>query len=1032
MRCASCLTYNPDSNRFCGHCGTPLAQDARAADAASAPKWGELKIATVFFADIVGSTSRIAGLDPEQAMEQLQPAVQRMCDTVEMFGGSVIRTMGDGVFALFGVPHALEDHARLACEAALALQRAFHGNQQGLQVRVGLHSGQVASDPQAFDSAIGGGVHGQAIHLASRVVALAEPGGICLSTECAALAGDACVTRSIGPRALKGIAEPVEILVLERMRDNAPDHHFHRAQPSPLCGRDRELAQLQQALHDAGQGRAAAIGLRGAAGTGKSRLCYEFVQWCQRQLVASVTEVRTQFYGEATPLQPVLALMRGWLFHIGPNDDAAVARSRIQARLMRLGASSADDLAIFTELLGVHDPQAARCALEPKARRARLLELFGDMARHNGATTSVVVLENLQWLDEASSEFLDVLVRSIAGTRTVLLFSYRPPLDSPWHDLSHFRQIELRELSPAHTEALVRALPGPHKDWPEVIALLVERSAGNPFFAEELVHSLGSSLPSRPPDAQGVEAVAQQLPATLQALIGERIDHLGTTQKALLNICAVIGKEIPLPVLQQVALYLAGQLEHELDRLCEAELLQLLREIAGCRHFGFRQPLIQEVAYASQLRVRRVSLHAAVAEAMEGFYAGQPDEFAALIAFHYEAANLPAQAARLLARSAQWLGPVHSTQAMKHWRHARELLRHEPRAPDTDRLRVQIGGGLLQLGWREGIETDEMNQLVDETVAHAGEADRGRVQLLLVAQGRVQHGNGGSADDYVAVVRRAIALMPEGADPGRSATLHLVLSQACLWAGLLRESLAANDVAAETVAQIDAADRAQLGLDPERWRLGLRARAFIHMGRSDEARVSLGQMLDRSVLGDDPVLDLVACAAHVELAALLRDAAMARHYAASSAQLVQSHPSPYARVLGFMVAGMAAMVTQEFELAVRHFDEGLAAIRSAKVAAELEMPFLTCKAESEWMLGQPAQALATAKQAAHLAQRRGNRYAQCRSLIVWGAVRAREGSDGARLAQQLFARAEQLIAETGAASSEDALRRGRELLAPST
>src|SRR5574337_1149832 len=630
MRCAACLNYNPDSNRFCGHCGAPLAADARAQDAAP-PKWGELKIATVFFADIVGSTTHIAALDPEQAMEQLQPAVQRMCDTVEAFGGSVIRTMGDGVFALFGVPHALEDHARLACEAALALQRAFAGNERGLQLRVGLHSGQVASDPQAFDSAIGGGVHGQAIHLASRVVALAEPGGVCLSADCAALAGDACETRSLGPRALKGIAEPVEILSLVKLREDAPDHHFHQAAPSPLCGRDAELAQLQEALQQAGRGRAAAIGLRGAAGTGKSRLCYEFVQWCQRQPVASVVEVRTQFHGEITPLQPVLALMRGWLFHIGPNDEPAVARSRIQARLARLGASSADDLAIFTELLGVRDEQAAPCALEPKARRARLLELFGEMVRHNGATTSVVVLENLQWLDEASGEFLDVLVRAIQGTRTVLLFSYRPPHEAPWHGLSHFRQVELKELSTEHTEALVRALPGPHQGWPEVIALLVERSAGNPFFAEELVRSLaGSGLLSHPPDARRVDAVAQQLPATVQALIGERIDHLGATQKALLNICAVIGKDIPLPVLQQVTLYLAGQLEHELDRLCEAELLQLLNEIAGYRHFGFRHPLVQEVAYGSQLRARRAGLHAVVAEAMEQFYAHQPDEFAAL------------------------------------------------------------------------------------------------------------------------------------------------------------------------------------------------------------------------------------------------------------------------------------------------------------------------------------------------------------------------------------------------------------------
>lgn len=1024
MRCAFCLSPNPDSHRFCSQCGAALA-----APATAAPAWGELKVATIFFADIVSSTTHIAGLDPEQAMEQLQPAVQRMCEAVEVLGGTVVRTLGDGILALFGVPHALEGHARLACEAALALQQAFAGNQLGLQVRVGLHSGQVVSDPQAIDAAIGGGVHGRAIHLASRVVGVAAPGGICLTADCLALAGGACEVRALGPHTLKGIAEPVEIHALLRMKSDAPGHRFHQAALSPLRGRERELAALQDALARAEKGQGAVIGLSGAAGTGKSRLCFEFVQWCRTQLVP-VTEVRAQLYGYATPLAPVLALLRGWFFHMAPSDDAAAARGRIAARLARLGVNAADDLALFAEFLGVADPAAAPCSLDPKARRARLLALFGDMVRHSGTSPSVIVFEDLHWLDEASAEFLDVLVHSVAGTRTLLLFNYRPLDQAPWPALAHFREIHLADLGAADTEALVRHLAGGHAEWQDVFALIVERSAGNPFFAEELVRSLLPGGASDAPDAHSLEALVRALPATVQAVIGARIDRLGATQKALLHICAVIGKEIPLPVLQQVARYLASQIEDELDGLCEAELLELLREIVGERRFGFHHPLIQEVAYNSQLKARRASLHAAVAVAMEAHYSAQPDEFAALIAFHHEAAGQPVPAARHLARAAQWLGVTHSAQAMKHWRRARELLQHEPRASDTDRLRVQIGGGLLQLGWREGMATEELNQLVDETVAHASDADRRQVQLLLVAQGRVQHGNGGLADDYVATVRRAIALLPEGTDPGRNATLHLVLSQACHWAGLLRESLAANDVAAKTVAQIDAADRAQLGFDPERWRLGLRARALIYMGQPDEARACLGQMLDRGARGDDPVLDLIASIAHVELAALLGDGAMARHYAALSAQFVQSHPGPYVRVFGFMAAGIAAMVTQEFELAVRHFDEGLAAMRSAKVAAEAEMPLLTCKAESEWMLGQSAQALATARQAADLAQRRGNRYAQCRSLIVWGAIRAQEGGDGARLAQQLFARAEQLIAETGAASCGDALRRGRALLAP--
>ncbi|MGH8821707.1 MAG: ATP-binding protein, partial [Rhodoferax sp.] len=589
MRCTICLSLNPDSHRFCSQCGATLVPVALVP-----PKLGELKVATIFFADVVGSTTHVANLDPEQAMEQLQPAVQRMCDAVEAFGGTVVRTMGDGILALFGVPYTLEGHASLACEAALALQRAFQGNQLGLQVRVGLHSGQVASDPQAFDAAIGGGVHGRAIHLASRLVGVAEPAGICLSADCLALTGGACEVQGLGLHALKGIAEPTEIYALGRMKSDAPDHHFHRAALSPLRGRAGELATLQNALQRTEQGQCAVIGLSGAAGTGKSRLCFEFVQWCRSRLV-SVTEVRTQLYGYATPLAPVLTLLRSWFFHITPADDAVAARGRIAARLSRLGVSASDDLALFNEFLGVADPAGAPCSQAPKARRARLLALFADMVRYTGATPSVIVVEDLHWLDEASAEFLDVLVQSVPGTRTLLLFNYRPLYKASWSALPQFQEIHLAELGTADTEALVRELAGPQQEWQDVLALIVQRSAGNPFFAEELVRALlEGGERSGAPGAPSLEARFRALPATVQAVIGARIDRLGATQKTVLNICAVIGKEIPLPVLQRVARYLAGQIERELDSLCEAELLELLREMIGGRHFGFHHPLIQE------------------------------------------------------------------------------------------------------------------------------------------------------------------------------------------------------------------------------------------------------------------------------------------------------------------------------------------------------------------------------------------------------------------------------------------------------
>ncbi|MBS0317818.1 MAG: hypothetical protein JSR49_11900, partial [Proteobacteria bacterium] len=363
------------------------------------------------------------------------------------------------------------------------------------------------------------------------------------------------------------------------------------------------------------------------------------------------------------------------------------------------------------------------------------------------------------------------------------------------------------------------------------------------------------------------------------------------------------------------------------------------------------------------------------------------------------------------------------------WRHARELLRHEPRAPATDRLRVQIGGGLLQLGWREGLATEELNQLVDETVSFAGEADRGRVQLLLVTQGRVLHGNGGSADEYVKAVRRAIEL---GAiNQGREALLQVALSQAYLWAGLLREALAASDWASVGIASVDAADRAVLGFDPERWLLSLRTRVLIRMLRLDEAEDCLRRMDEIGAAGEDPILGQLARHYGIEVAWWRSNTAQAEHYAQAGAQVAQTGSNPYSKVLMRWADSIVALLVHDLARANRGLSDALELIRTMRVAVEMEDELLAWTAECHVFAGDLRNALGTAKQTIDLARQRGHRISECRGLIVWGSVRAREGGDGARLAQQLFVRAEQLIAETGAVICEDALRRGRALLTPS-
>jgi class 3 adenylate cyclase/tetratricopeptide (TPR) repeat protein len=1029
QRCGECGYESGAAARFCGGCGAALGRPASRLSAQSpATTWGELKLATIMFADIVSSTEHIAGLDPEQAMDHLRPAVAQMCHSIESFGGTVVRTLGDGVMAVFGVPRALEGHASLACESALAMQTSFKDHPQGLAIRVGLHAGQVASDPNAADAAIGGGVHGRAIHLASRVVGLAEPGGICLTSACLALVRPACEVRAMGVHALKGIAEPVEIHALLGMRSEFADVHFHRGAVSTFRGRQRELLTLQDALRRAETGLGAAIGIAGAPGSGKSRLSHEFAQWCKERGVR-VHEVRTQLYGHSMPLQPILALLRNCFFGITAADDAATARKRIAMRLAELGPVSADDLALLSEFLGVPEP-GVQPSLPPKARRARLLGLVADLAKHNGANTSVILFEDLHWLDEASEEFLSVLVDTVARARTLLLLNYRPAYRAPWTKLPHFQQMNLAQLSGEDTEDLVREMLGSQPGNEHALALIVERAAGNPFFAEELVHSLvESGVLSVLPDGQrpSAEAIAQALPPTVQAVIAERIDRLVGTQKSLLHICAVIGKEIPLGVLRQVAVYVASQIESGLEGLCEADLLQLLREIAGGQRFAFRHPLIQEVAYGTQLKSRRAELHAAVAVAMEQHYRDQPDEYAALIAHHYEAGGQPRNAAIHEARAAQWLGATNSTQAMRHWRKARALLLDQPRSPEIDRLRVRIGGGLVYLGWREGLSPQEVQVIVRETIELATEIDARLIQLLLLAEGRLLQGNGGAADDYVQNLLKALAMGGERADPGRSATMHAALSHAYSWAGLFEQALAANDIALQGVTSVDKLDREFFGFDIKQWVLGIRVRLLVRTGRFHEAHQCLQSLADSVEPTHDPVIRQMVHHLHTELAWSASDLETARGHSAKVSRIARESGSGYSRVFDLWTCAIAEVAAQDFEEAARSCAKAIELIRSARVAVESEAEILAILAECRYHAGHLEAALADATAALEVSRERSNRFAHARALIVYGGVLARDPARAPE-AKAAFEQARTIIGESGASILEPSLLREQQWL----
>jgi class 3 adenylate cyclase/tetratricopeptide (TPR) repeat protein len=1016
--CPACGQPNPPGSAFCGACGTALASTDRPPALPPAPNVvrGELKQVTVLFADLVSSTELVARLDPEEAMWRLKPLLDAMCEAVERFQGTVVRTLGDGILAFFGAPRAQEGHALLACEAALAIRDAPRLREAAISVRIGLHSGEIVADAPLTDSVSESNAYGLTIHLASRLSAKVEPGDVCLTEDTYRIVRSFCDVGPLGRHRLRGVPEPVELFLLKGLKPAVASQQFRGVSLTSFRGRDREMTLLQRTLAAVETGGSLVTGIVGAPGTGKSRLCYEFAEWCRSRLIP-VFEARAQPYGAATPLQPVLEFLRSTYFNVAPDDDPDEAARQIALRLAELGPSFEADLTLVCDFLGVRHGQSPPSWLNPKARNARLLDIVRHLIRQRGATASVIIIEDLHWLDQASEEFVAALVDEVTSTKTALVVNYRPAYSAPWMRSASYQQIELAELNPTDTDRLVDELVGRRPELAEIRQRIVARSGGNPFFAEELIRSLvehlvlvGDSGNYR----RGIVGSSDVLPATVQAVIGARIDWLAQPERDLLQTAAIIGKEFQLAVLQSVAETGPAEVEAILARLCSAGLLQT-RDGPDGRSYSFRHPLIQEVAYSTQLRARRGTLHSAVGRAIELFYSERLNEFAALLSYHFEEAGEIDAAAEYAARAARWVGSTSPAQAIKHWHKVRALKADQPRTPANDALKIIASGQIAWLGWREGLTSAEARPFIQEALGWARDIDDSMIPLLLFIEGRLAGASGGQADAYVKIVKEALALTESIRDTGRTATLNASLSQAYGWAGLLHEALAANDIALAGVPDIADFDHQFLGYSIEHWILSLRGRILVRIGHFDEARRCFDQILALEPALIDPTVQFIANLGYVDLAWCLDDPAMAALHAGHVAELAVRQGSPYLRAYSLACHGMAQSIAGDYDDAIQTLTDGVDFVREARVAMEIEPEMLANLADCRLRSGAFQLAIQTAEEAIAMSQSRSARLPQCRAMITLaGALTTINEIEAHDRAAELFDQAEQLIDVTGA------------------
>jgi class 3 adenylate cyclase/tetratricopeptide (TPR) repeat protein len=594
---------------------------------------GERKHVTMLFADIKGSTALIEGLDPEEAAGHLNPALAAMMDPVHRYEGTVNRVQGDGIMALFGAPLAHEDHAVRACFAAIAIRDSFAG---GLDVRVGLHCGEVLVRALRNDLSMDYDVVGSSAHLAARMEQSATSGTIRITESVHSLAEGYIESRSLGPISVKGLRKKVEVYELIgrtslRMRWEARAAHAL----TTFVGRQRELESLLTAADSVASGQGQLVALVGDAGIGKSRLVHEFTQLPQFD-DWTLYQTGALPHGMNTPYLPLGILLRA-IFKVGDRDDQAEIDSKMRAGLAQFVTKVDPLLPVIQVLmdLPVSDPNWA--ALNPQERASRIIDGAKNLLLQTAnARPMLLVIEDLHWIDSESQRVLDSLVEGMAVHKILLVVTHRPEFQHHWIGKSYYTRTRVDPFAATSTHEMLDNLIGMDSSLESIKRLLIERTEGRPLFIEETVRSLKEAgVLSKKNGVVRLESdtATIDIPASVQDVLVARIDRLAPELKDLLQTAAVIGRRVPVHLLQTIEGLSVEALHARLSALQSAEFLY---EVGSGEDetYLFKHALTEEVTYASLTQDTRRQLHGRLVDAIEMAYAGRLEEHVEELAHH--------------------------------------------------------------------------------------------------------------------------------------------------------------------------------------------------------------------------------------------------------------------------------------------------------------------------------------------------------------------------------------------------------------
>ncbi len=685
----------------------------------------ERRVVTIMFADITGSTQLAGHMDPEDMRAILTGYFNLMTEQIRKHDGTVEKYIGDAVMALFGSPIAHEDDPDRAIRAALDMQQALADfNQQRLaqdpdatrlQMRIGIMTGEVATPSNVRSSRRDFLITGDAVNIAARLQQLASTDTILVGERTYLTTRDVFDFQAVAPLRVKGKADPVRAWVVLGLHNRTSTITQHPRGIDGLqtrfVGRHLELALLHATYARVqAERRPHLITLLGTPGIGKTRLVREFIESEQsaaksasgtgKLLSPTVLHGRCPPYGEGITYWPLVEIIRS-LIQVRDEDTYEIVRNRliefvretlakanstedplqIAIAIIRSAGQSTVERVFTQAFSNPRDRERQRSTLSKNSEQpGAQMEIMRAWRVLLQALASqqplIIIIDDLQWADEALLDLLEYLTDRISDVPTLFLCPARPDLFERRRDWGggrrNFTTIALEALSKEDSSELVDALLN-SDELPGVLRYtILNQAEGNPFFVEEIVRMLidqgvlcyenGSwcvgeeseavlnelASPAMPPDDTLIDLhyvfPLPRIPDTIQGVLAARVDLLNQTEKRVLQHASIIGRTFWLSALLELASGLHHTILLEtLDLLIERDFIVESEQrgrvpVEYDRVFSFKHVLIRDVVYQNIPRARRSQEHAQVALWLEKHTVEHTKLFAEMLAYHFQQA----------------------------------------------------------------------------------------------------------------------------------------------------------------------------------------------------------------------------------------------------------------------------------------------------------------------------------------------------------------------------------------------------------